>query len=70
VIDQGPGIPVEWQPRIFDKFVSVEAHAKGATVGSGLGLTFCRQAVKAQGGQIWLDGKQSTGTTIHFSLPT
>lgn len=70
VIDQGPGIPEEWRPRIFDKFVSVEAHAKGATVGSGLGLTFCRQAIKAQGGQIWLDGQQGAGTTIHFSLPS
>jgi signal transduction histidine kinase len=70
VADGGPGIPEEWKGRIFDKFVSVEARSKGVNAGSGLGLHFCQQAVKAQGGQIWLDGEQGAGTTIRFSLPT
>jgi len=70
VIDQGPGIPEEWQARIFDRFVSVEAYTKRVTVGSGLGLHFCQRAVQAQGGQIWLESEQGEGTTIHFTLPT
>jgi len=70
VIDQGPGIPEEWQDRIFDKFISVEARTRGVAIGSGLGLHFCRQAVKAQGGQIWLETGQAGSTTFHFTLPT
>jgi signal transduction histidine kinase len=70
VTDGGPGIPEEWRGRIFDKFVSVEGSSKGVTAGTGLGLYFCQQAVKAQGGQIWLDEGQGAGTSIHFTLPT
>jgi signal transduction histidine kinase len=69
VIDQGPGIPAEWQRRIFEKFVHVEAHDTGIAVGSGLGLNFCQQAVKAQGGQIHLQDHSDRGTTITFTLP-
>jgi len=70
VIDQGPGIPEEWQARIFDKFASAKAYTRGVTVGSGLGLHFCQQAVQAQGGQIWLESEQGKGTTFRFTLPT
>jgi signal transduction histidine kinase len=70
VSDQGPGIPAEWRERVFDKFVRVEARTKGVTAGSGLGLHFCQQAVKAQGGQIWLENEPIEGTNIHFTLPT
>jgi signal transduction histidine kinase len=69
VIDQGPGIPAEWQERIFDKFVHVEAHDKGVAAGSGLGLSFCRHAVKAQGGEIHFQSNNGKGTSITFTLP-
>jgi len=71
VIDQGRGIPKEWADRIFDKFTQVEAHRAGGTaIGSGLGLTFCRLAVEALGGHIWLESEVDKGTTIAFTLPT
>jgi len=69
VVDQGRGIPPEWIGRVFDKFTQVEARKTGGTIGSGLGLTFCRLAVEAQGGHIWLDSKMDSGTTISFTLP-
>lgn len=70
VIDQGRGIPKEWADKVFDKFTQVEAHKTGGTVvGSGLGLTFCRQAVESLGGHIWLESKVDKGTTISFTLP-
>jgi hypothetical protein len=53
-----------------DKFVHVKAHGSGRAVGSGLGLSFCQQAVKAQGGRIWVENTQGGGTTVHFTLPT
>jgi signal transduction histidine kinase len=69
VVDQGPGIPQEWWDRIFDKFVRVEAHDQGTSLGSGLGLNFCRLAVEAQGGRIWLESS-GQGSAFTFILPT
>jgi signal transduction histidine kinase len=67
VTDQGRGIPKEWANKVFDKFAQVEARKLG--VGSGLGLTFCRLAVEAQGGRIWLESEVGCGTTVIFTLP-
>jgi signal transduction histidine kinase len=70
IVDQGPGIPGEWLDRVFDKFVQVDSRREtGRTVGSGLGLTFCRLAVEAQGGRIWLESEEGQGATVNFTLP-
>jgi signal transduction histidine kinase len=70
VIDQGPGIPREWEDKIFDKFIQVETHkAGGKKSGSGLGLTFSRLAVETLGGHIWIESNLDLGTTISFTLP-
>jgi signal transduction histidine kinase len=66
VRDEGAGIPVEWQQRVFAKYGQVSGGQSG---GSGLGLTFCKLAVEAQDGRIWLESDTGSGTTIHFSLP-
>jgi signal transduction histidine kinase len=69
VTDQGCGIPPEWVGKVFDKFAQVEAQKAGRAIGSGLGLTFCRLAVEAQGGRIWLESEVDKGTTVSFTLP-
>jgi two-component system sensor histidine kinase KdpD len=51
VSDNGPGIPVGDEERIFDKFYRASARADGGR-GSGLGLAICRAIVKAHGGRI------------------
>lgn len=66
VHDQGPGIPAEWQRRVFAKYGQV---AGGKSGGSGLGLTFCKLAVEAQDGRIWLESEAGSGTTLLFTLP-
>jgi signal transduction histidine kinase len=68
VTDQGRGISKEWAHRVFDKFVQVDSGRAGKMVGTGLGLTFCRLAVKAQGGRIWLESETGKGTTVAFTL--
>ncbi|PIZ48907.1 MAG: hypothetical protein COY42_05355 [Armatimonadetes bacterium CG_4_10_14_0_8_um_filter_66_14] len=68
VADQGPGIPAEWAQHVFEKFGQLEARKAGAS-GTGLGLTFCRAAVEAQGGRIWLSSENGNGTTVTFTLP-
>ena len=67
VSDTGEGIPYEYQSKIFDKFVQVKSdHAVG---GSGLGLSICREIVRAHGGSIWVDSTPGEGSTFTFSLP-
>jgi signal transduction histidine kinase len=67
IIDQGPGIPKEQRERVFERFVRLE---EGARTGHGLGLTFCKLAVEAQGGRIGLDDADAAdGTTFWVSLP-
>jgi NtrC-family two-component system sensor histidine kinase KinB len=67
VSDQGPGIPPQYHWRIFDKFARVEY--EGAPMGVGLGLAFCRLAVEAHGGRIWVESAPGQGSTFSFTLP-
>ena len=67
VRDNGPGIPEGEQQRIFDKFTRV--HRDAAPEGLGLGLAFCKLAVEAHGGRIWVDSGRKPGATFSFTLP-
>jgi signal transduction histidine kinase len=70
VADTGYGIPPEQHERIFEKFAQAGIRAEGQRAGVGLGLTFCKLAVEAQNGHIWVESDQGTGATFHFVLPT
>jgi NtrC-family two-component system sensor histidine kinase KinB len=67
VIDNGPGIPFEVQSKIFDKFVQIKSDK--ALGGSGLGLTICKEIIRAHGGTIWVDSTPGEGSTFTFTLP-
>jgi NtrC-family two-component system sensor histidine kinase KinB len=67
VRDDGPGIPYEYQSKIFDKFVQVKSNQ--VLGGSGLGLAICKEIVRAHGGTIWVDSAPGAGSTFHFTLP-
>jgi NtrC-family two-component system sensor histidine kinase KinB len=69
VADEGAGIPREWASRVFDKYAQAESWHNGVTLGMGLGLTFCRLAIHAQGGRIRLTSTRGQGTTVTFTLP-
>jgi signal transduction histidine kinase len=69
VEDNGPGIPSQHRARIFDKFGQVGAHPHLRGYSTGLGLTFCRLAVEAHGGRIWVDSEVGHGSTFHFEIP-
>ena len=70
ISDDGEGIPEELQPHIFEKFVAGESDDKHRRMyDSGLGLTFCRLAVQAHGGRIWVKSRPGKGTTVHVALP-
>jgi signal transduction histidine kinase len=70
VCDDGEGIPLEYQTRIFEKFVQVtDRHGVPLRKGAGLGLAFCRLAVEAHGGKIWVESTPGHGSTFYFTLP-
>ncbi|MGH2626090.1 MAG: sensor histidine kinase, partial [Anaerolineales bacterium] len=67
VADSGPGIPAREQQHIFEKFTRIQQ--QGRSKGLGLGLAFCRLAVEAHGGRIWVESEEGQGSTFRFSLP-
>ena len=70
VQDEGPGIPKEQQQGIFDKFVQASFRERTyQKMSVGLGLTFCKLAVEAHGGHIWVESEPGRGACFSFSLP-
>ncbi len=68
VEDTGPGIPPESREYVFEKFSRLQGDR--FTRGLGLGLAFCRLAVQAHGGRIWVEAPPSgVGTRFLFTLP-
>ena len=69
VRDQGLGIPLGEQNRIFDKFYRLDPdHLRGIS-GSGLGLYICRELVRSMNGRIWVESDPGKGATFTFELP-
>ncbi|HEX7973845.1 MAG TPA: GAF domain-containing protein, partial [Anaerolineales bacterium] len=68
VSDSGPGVPQDFREKIFERFTQVPGQ-RGRRRGSGLGLTFCRLAVEAHGGQIWVEPRPGGGSIFVVTLP-
>jgi signal transduction histidine kinase len=69
VHNEGPGIPAEHLPFIFERFYRVDAARSRASGGAGLGLAIARALITAQGGRISAQSAEGQGTSITFSLP-
>ena len=71
VKDDGDGLAREYHQKIFDKFEQVKLKSEEGRVGSsGLGLTFCKMAVEAHGGKIWVESEgEGHGCTFRSLLP-
>ena len=67
VMDSGVGISPKDQERIFEKFTRLGRHERSK--GLGLGLAFCRLAVEAHEGSIWVESEEGKGSTFTFTLP-
>jgi signal transduction histidine kinase len=70
VSDNGPGIPSQYHEVIFRKFERVKTPGVPRTRSSGLGLAFCKLAIDAHGGRIWVQSAgDGQGSSFHFTLP-
>ena len=69
VRDEGLGIPLGEQERVFEKFYRLDPDHQRGIGGSGLGLYICRELVRSMNGRIWLDSDPGKGATFTFELP-
>ncbi len=69
VVDTGEGIPPDAFLRIFEKFGQVENRREGRRNSTGLGLAFCKMAVEAHGGRIWVESELGKGSVFQFVIP-
>ncbi len=70
VVDHGPGIPEAQRERVFEKYVQLESEARfhGRT-SRGLGLAYCKVAVEAHGGSVFVESGESGGACFRVLLP-
>ena len=69
VSDSGPGIPIEDQSRIFERFYRRGSELRRETQGIGLGLTIVRQVAESHQGSIRVDSHPGQGATFLLELP-
>ncbi len=69
IADNGPGIPSEDLPRIFERFYRVDKARSRERGGSGLGLSIVRHLAELQGGRSWVESQEGKGSTFYLSFP-
>ena len=69
VVDTGIGIPMEEQPRVFERFYRVDKSHSRIIGGTGLGLSIVKHGVQLHHGEIVLESQLDRGTSITVRLP-
>ncbi|KYG61517.1 hypothetical protein AZI86_17570 [Bdellovibrio bacteriovorus] len=69
VRDTGPGIPLEEQEKVFERFHQVEGANKEASKGTGLGLSVAKELIELHNGKIWFESVPKQGTTFFVEIP-
>lgn len=68
VSDKGPGIPTEFQDRVFEKFAQADSSDTRRVGGTGLGMAIAKSLVEKHGGRISFVSQPGQGTTFHIDL--
>jgi PAS domain S-box-containing protein len=69
VRDQGPGVPTEFQPRVFQKFSQADCSDRRQKGGTGLGLAISKALVEGMNGNIGFESVPGRGATFYIDLP-
>ena len=69
ITDSGPGIPLEFQGRVFEKFTQVDSSNTRQVGGTGLGLAITKDIIEGHGGCIGFKSEPGHGSTFYFDLP-
>ena len=69
VVDEGPGIPLEDQERIFDRFYRLDPAMASGVGGTGLGLYIARRLVERMDGTLTIESQPGRGSTFRVELP-
>ncbi|MCH8497338.1 MAG: PAS domain-containing sensor histidine kinase [Marinobacter sp.] len=69
VVDHGPGVPTEFQTRLFERFAQADASSTRRKGGTGLGLAISRELVAAMGGRMGYQSSPGQGACFWFELP-
>jgi two-component system phosphate regulon sensor histidine kinase PhoR len=67
--DNGPGIPLSDQPRVFERFYRVHKDRSRDAGGTGLGLSIVKHTVQAHGGSVVLESTPGAGAIFIVRLP-
>lgn len=69
VSDDGPGISLEEQQRLFTRFQRGSAARQSRTSGSGIGLAVCKSLAEQMGGRLWVESEPGHGSNFNFAVP-
>jgi two-component system, OmpR family, sensor histidine kinase VicK len=69
ITDQGPGVPEDFVPRLFQKFSQADGSTTRRTSGTGLGLAISKELLERMGGDIGYQPNPATGACFYFDLP-
>ena len=69
VEDHGIGIPMAYQPELFDKFTQAMQPVRKKVASTGLGLAIVKSIVEAHHGRVYFTSTEGSGTTFYVELP-